>query len=195
MAEIILSIIAIIVSVVSFSFSIIQNRRIHNDNKRLQVIPIISQDLMVWSRVRCRTEKRKDAIDELNVLVSPYDNFYNNNDIIISKSNYPLLTLVSKNSGNGIGDNVCVKEIIILTATDRIEFKSEKALFSCPAGETIATRIYADIKEQTIKEVQVKIKYTDILGKSYQLNSTFAMQNFPIAEMALIYTCRKVEVK
>lgn len=193
MAEIILSIIAIVVSIFSFLFSIVQNRRLHNDNKRLQVLPVISQKLMVWARIKCKIEKRNNGIDKLNILVSPYDTFYNNNDIFISKSEFPLLTLLSKNSGNGMGDNVCVKELTILTTTDKLDYTLDKKLFSCPAGETIATRIYANIKAEAVKEVTIKIRYTDIFGKPYLSTSTFAMQEFPFAEMRLINTCREVE--
>lgn len=193
MVNTILSIISIVISALALLLSVIQNRRLHNDNKRLQVLPIMSEKLMVWSRIRCEVERQKDAFDELNVLVSPYDAFYNNNDIVVSESDFPLFTLLTKNSGNGIGDNICAKEVAIITTTDRLEFRSEKVIFSCPAGETIATKIYANIDEETIKEVQVKIRYTDIFGKPYLLNSTFAMQEFPIAEMALINSCREGE--
>ena len=191
MIEMFLSIIAIVISVISFVFSYSQNRRLHNENKRLQVLPAISQELMIWSRIRCNIEKRNNGIDELNVLVSPYESFYNNNDIIISQCKTPILTLLSQNTGNGIGENVCVQEIIIWTATDELKFELDKILFSCPTGETVATRIYADVQEETIKKVQVKIKYADILGNSYLLVSTFVAQSYPLAEMTLVNSYRK----
>lgn len=193
MMNTILSIIAILVSIGALLITFFQNKQLHKDNKSLSVLPIISQDIMIWSLIRCRVEKRKDAIDELNVLVSPYDQFYNNNDIVISQSNNPLLTVLTKNSGNGIGENICIKEILIFTENDTIEYKYETVLFSLPANETIATRIYANIDENAVKEVLITIKYNDIFGKTYLLSSRFAIQGNLKAEMKLINSFRKCE--
>ena len=162
----VLSIIAIVVSLASIAITTFQNRRIHNENKRLQVFPIVSEELMVWSRIRCKIETRKDVLNELNVLVSPYDKLYNNNDIIISKSDNPLLTLLTNNSGNGIADNVCLKKITLFTESNKKEYELNKTLFSCPSEQKIATKIYAAIREEEIKQVQVDISYSDILGKT-----------------------------
>ncbi|MCD7771662.1 MAG: hypothetical protein LUH23_06215 [Oscillospiraceae bacterium] len=153
----------------------------------------MTEDLIVRSRVIGTVEKRKDVIGELTVIVSPYDEFYNNNDIVISEAKNPILILVSKNSGGGIAENVCVKAVTIFTKSGKVELSSEKMLFSCSAGETVATRIYANIDEEEIQKVEIKIGYTDILGNLYLLTSIFEMQNNRKAEMKLLDTTREVK--
>lgn len=190
MLTIVLSIVAILVSIVSFLLTILQNRKIHNENKTLQVKPNLCIELLFHSRIRGWMEKRNRntgcKIDEINVHTTQYTPYYTHHDIRIDKSNKSLFTICMSNKGKGSADDIIVNCIRIKTDTYSQEYISDDILFSCSESEKKASQIYAELLPENVKEVQLQIRYKDILGKSYTEDFTFAPIDNMRAEMRMI---------
>ena len=191
----ILSIIAIVVSIVTFLITILQNKKIHNENKTLQTKPNLCVELLFHSRIRGWIEKRSEGtIDELNIFTTQYTAYYTHHDIKIDKSDKVLFTICISNKGKGSADDIIVNRIRIKTDTYMQEFTCEDILFSCSEAEKSASQIYAEILPENVKEVQLQISYKDILGKLYVEDLTFVPIDDNLAEMREINHVRGITV-
>ncbi len=184
----ILSVIAILLSVLSF----IQNRRLHNDSKRLTVLPNLDVRLLIDSRIIGRVVQQEDAIDKLNVFKSKYSDYYTNHDVFLQRNCKALFSVLISNVGMGVAKNIRFSEIAIFLKDDVTTRKSNTILFTCSAGETKANKIYADYAPTDVVKVAIIFAYEDILGKTHILKNCYEPIDDKKCEMELIQsTVRK----
>ena len=133
--SLITSIIALIISAGSIIISFIQNRKLHNENRKLSTEPSLSVDLLFDSKIRGHYVTKNDGIDSLNVWESKYSSLYVGNKIKYDASK-ALFTIIVQNSGNAVANDICINEIKIISQGKETIFSDKKILFeSCSKDE------------------------------------------------------------
>ena len=188
----ILSIIAIVISVISIIITFFQNRKLHNENKALQVKPNLYLELLFHSKIGGFSEIRgAGTIDEMSVFTTKYTPYYTHHDIRMDKSDKVLFTLCITNNGKGAADDIVVSNVQIKTDTCLQEFTCDDILFSCSETEKKASKIYAELTPENVKEVSLQIKYKDMLDTPYVEYFTFVPIDEKQAEMKRINPVRE----
>lgn len=77
----ILSVVAIVISAASF----LQSRILHNENKKLTVLPNLDVILLIDNRIIGRIVHQNDGIDELNIWESKYSDYYTYHDLYLQQ--------------------------------------------------------------------------------------------------------------
>lgn len=177
----ILSVVAIVISAASF----LQSRILHNENKKLTVLPNLDVILLIDNKIIGRIVHQNDGIDELNIWESKYSDYYTYHDLYLQDCNKSLFTVLVSNVGMGVAKNIRFSEIAIYIENCVTSYKSESILFTCSAGETKANKIYADCDPADVTNVELTIAYEDILGKTHILKNSYEPIGADRCEMKL----------
>lgn len=184
-ASLIISIISALIAAVSIYISVKQNRKLHNENQTLSSEPSLSVDLLFDAKIGGNIVVNKDALDSFNVWESKYTPLYVNNEIIIENSTRALFTIVVKNNGNAVANDICIKELKLNTKSGVRTFSDKEILFeSCSTGEVKANRIYIKQDSESIEEVELSIEYFNLLNQKksrkyyYRIDGTNEMLRY-----------------
>lgn len=165
-ASLVISIISTLIAAGSIYISIKQNRRLHNENITLSSEPYLSVDLLFDAKIGGNVVVKKDALDSFNVWESKYTPLYVDNEIIIENSTRALFTIVIKNNGNAVANDIRITELKLNTKSGKRIFSDKEILFeSCSTGEVKANRIYIKQESDTIEEVELTIEYFNLLDQ------------------------------
>ncbi len=178
----ILSIVAIIISVASF----IQNRSLHNDNKRLTTLPNLDVNILFDKRITGKIVRENNGIDELNIWKSKYSEYYTNHDLYFCETKQALFTVLVKNVGLGVAKNINIREVSLYLKNTNTNYKFNEILFTCSTGETKANKIYSNYSPSEIKKVEITIDYEDILNKTHIFKNTYEPLDEQECEMKLV---------
>lgn len=184
-AGLIISIFSVIIAVGSILISVKQNRKLHNENRILSSEPSLSVDLLFDSKIGGHTVIKKDAIDSFNVWESKYTPLYVENEILLEDSKRALFTIVIKNNGNAVANDICIKELKLISKSWTKTFSDRKILFeSCSQSEEKANRIYIKQDSESIEKVELTIEYFNLLNQIncrkyyYQIDGEKAMLRY-----------------
>lgn len=180
--ENVLSVVAIVISVASF----FQSRRLHNENKKLSVLPNLDVSLLFDSRITGHIIQQCDGIDNLKIWKSKYSDYYTYHDLHLQDSNKSLFTVLVSNVGLGVAKNVKFSEITIYAKEHSMSHKSKSILFTCSAGDIKANKVYADFDSADVIKVELTIKYDDMLGKTHALKNCYEPISESRCEMKLV---------
>lgn len=170
--SLVFSIIAVAVSILAIILSVIQNRKLHNENQKLSVEPDVNIDLLFDSKIGGQIVNKKYAIDSYNVWESKYTEYYVDNKVEIDNCKRALFTIFIKNTGNGVANAISLESIEIKTKNEIKVFENKIIVFnSCNSGEKLANKIYIDIDPNEIMGVKLKISYFNIMKN--KINYTY----------------------
>lgn len=183
-----------LISLVSLGISIrtlFQNRKLHDENQRLQIIPNLSVELLFNPKIEAWFEKISNGFDEFNIQKTKYHPYYTNHDIIINNANEILFTLYMINNGRGPANDITINSIKFKTNACNIDtcdkgFSSNEIIFSLDEKDKKASKIYSRLKQEDIKEVHLHISYKDIQHKKYNEIFVFAPIDNECAEMKIV---------
>lgn len=165
-AGFVISLISAIIAGVSIVITVRQNRKLHEENQKLSSEHSLSVDLLFDARIGGNVVVKKDALDSFNVWESKYTPLYVDNEIIIENSSRALFTIVVKNGGNAVANDICITELKLKTKSDVRTYSDKAILFeSCSAGEVKANRIYIKQDSDSIEEVELTIEYFNLLNQ------------------------------
>lgn len=177
----ILAILAIIISAASF----VQNRRLHNENKKLTVLPNLDISFLIDNRITGQIVRQNDGIDEFNIWKSKYSDYYTNHDVYLQENCKALFTVLISNVGMGVAKNIKFSDIVIYLKDCVASCKSKNILFTCSAGETKANKIYANYTPADVEKVEITIVYEDILGNAHTMKNCYEPIDERKSEMKL----------
>ena len=180
--ENVLSVVAIVISVASF----FQSRKLHNENKKLTVLPNLDVSLLFDSRITGNITQQCDGIYNQNIWKSKYFDYYTYHDLHLQDSNESLFTVLVSNVGLGVAKNVKFSEITIYAKEHIMSHKSKSILFTCSAGDIKANKVYADFDSADVIKVELTIKYDDMLGKTHALKNCYDPISESRFEMKLV---------
>ena len=168
--EIISGVTAIVISVISLALTLAQNRKLHMENVRLQVIPSINLELIVQEKILGHSEKRNQGtLDEITSFVTQYTDLYINQSLILGdrEKSKEKFTLVITNDGNGLAKDIKIKKVVIRTDNSEMSYDKNDIFFSCNASDKKAIKIFSDQLLNNLTKIEINISYNDILGKIY----------------------------
>ena len=172
-ATLILSILSFVLAIISIVISTYQNRKLHNENLKLSSKPQLDISLLFDNKIGGKIIEEKNVIDSINVWKSKYSNLYVSNFIKYDNIKKALFTILIKNNGNGVANDICIEKIQIQTKTNII-VRNEKimVLSSCNAGETKANKIFIN-ECNDVETVLLTISFTDLLNKKCTLTYNY----------------------
>ena len=181
-----LALLSFVISVLSIILSYMQNKRLHNDNKKLSSLPNLDVEVHLHERIRGQIVKKKYAIDEFNVWESKFTPYYTQRDLGFDDSKNILFTVLVKNIGNGPAKNIVFKTIKVFCGNKEFSYNSSEMLFSCNNGEIKANVIAMDIYTDEVDKVEILFQYTDILGVNHTLKNVYKPRNDKQSAMQLL---------
>ena len=168
----VLAILSFAFSIVSVFLTYIQNKRLHNDNKKLASLPNLDVEVHLHERIRGQIVKKKYAIDEFNVWESKFTPYYTQRDLSFGNASNVLFTVLVNNIGNGPAKNIVIETIKVSCGNNEFLYHSSEKLFSCNKDEMKANVIAMDIHTEEVDKVEIVFQYIDILGVEYKLSNT-----------------------
>jgi hypothetical protein len=186
-----LALLSFAISIISIVLSYIQNKRLHDDNKKLSCLPILDVEIHLHDRIRGQIVKKTYAIDEFNVWETKYTPYYTHRDLGFGNATNVLFTVLVKNIGNGPAKNIIYKTIKVYCGDSEFLHTSSEILFSCNKDEIKANVIAMDVFSEEVDKVEIVFQYTDILGVNHTLNNTYKPKNDKQSEMQLLNSVEK----
>ena len=187
----VLAILSFAFSIVSVFLTYIQNKRLHNDNKKLASLPNLDVEVHLHERIRGQIVKKKYAIDEFNVWESKFTPYYTQRDLSFGNASNVLFTVLVNNIGNGPAKNIVIETIKVSCGNNEFLYHSSEKLFSCNKDEMKANVIAMDIHTEEVDKVEIVFQYIDILGVEHTLSNSYKPRNDKQSEMQLLSSFEK----
>ena len=170
-AALVLSIISIILSFIFSLITIIQNKKLHNENKTLNCRPNLQVELLWDDKIGGQIIKKEYAIDSYNVWEAVDTPFYVDGDIyydgIKTKKN-ATFTIFIQNTGFGTAKEVKLKHLKFKIRDTEVLTKGEASVLNnISVGQKIAKKIFCIKPEDQFDRIEIEIQYLDLNGKEY----------------------------
>ena len=181
-----LALLSLVISIISIILTHLQNKKLHNDNKKLSALPTLDVDVHLHDRIRGQIVKKTYAIDEFNVFETKFSPYYTSRDLGFDNKTNIVFTVIVRNIGNGPAKNIVYETIKVFCGNNEFTYNSSELLFTCNNNEIKANVIAMDLFPDEVDCMELTIKYTDILGNKHRITNKYKPRNAKQSEMQLL---------
>ena len=172
-AAFVLSCVSIAISIIFGIITIVQNRKLHNENKNLSCKPNLVSTLLWDKKIVGQIVKKEYAIDSYNVWESKYTPYYKDGDIHIFEDNNvqskPIFTIFIENSGFGAAKSIKITNLQYIN--DNLTVKNinccENVASNIAPSEKIAKKIFCFVPSELFDKIHITLEFVDINNVKY----------------------------